>query len=109
MNNVAEGFDSGSHAEFVRFLRYAIRSAAEVQSCGYVAIDRQYVTQAEFNELYECARRVRSLASALLRRVASRPTRRPTGEGEVREREEPWGVATSAPPHLRTPARPSVQ
>jgi four helix bundle protein len=32
MNNIAEGFDSASRAEFARFLRYAARSASEVQS-----------------------------------------------------------------------------
>jgi len=37
--NIAEGFDSRSDAEFVRFLNYAYRSATEVQSHLYVARD----------------------------------------------------------------------
>ena len=32
MHNIAEGFESGSDPEFVRFLKIARRSAAEVQS-----------------------------------------------------------------------------
>ena len=32
MHNISEGFDAGSDAEFVRFLKYARRSASEVQS-----------------------------------------------------------------------------
>jgi four helix bundle protein len=32
MANIAEGFDANSDDEFVRFLRYALRSATEVQS-----------------------------------------------------------------------------
>ncbi len=32
MHNIAEGFDVGSDAEFIRFLGYARRSATEVQS-----------------------------------------------------------------------------
>lgn len=32
MHNIAEGFDSETNAEFIRFLRYAKRSCTEVQS-----------------------------------------------------------------------------
>lgn len=32
MHNIAEGFDSETNPEFVRFLRYAKRSCTEVQS-----------------------------------------------------------------------------
>lgn len=38
MHNIAEGFDAGSTAEFIRFLRYSYRSAGEVQSQLYVAL-----------------------------------------------------------------------
>jgi four helix bundle protein len=36
MHNIAEGFDSETNPEFVRFLRYAKRSCTEVQSELYV-------------------------------------------------------------------------
>lgn len=32
MHNIAEGFDSGTDLEFIRFLKIARRSASEVQS-----------------------------------------------------------------------------
>ena len=38
MHNIAEGFDSETNPEFVRFLRYAKRSCTEIQSELYVAI-----------------------------------------------------------------------
>ncbi|MBW1676024.1 MAG: four helix bundle protein [Deltaproteobacteria bacterium] len=41
MHNIAEGFDSETNPEFVRFLRYAKRSCTEVQSELYVALDQQ--------------------------------------------------------------------
>ncbi|RPJ57366.1 MAG: four helix bundle protein [Acidobacteria bacterium] len=44
MHNIAEGFDSGTSVEFVRFLRYAKRSCAEVQSELYLALDLQYIS-----------------------------------------------------------------
>lgn len=43
MHNIAEGFDSGSDREFIRFLIYARRSATEVQSQLYIALDQGYL------------------------------------------------------------------
>ena len=39
MNNIAEGFDSDSTKEFIRFLRYSQRSASEIMSMTYVLLD----------------------------------------------------------------------
>lgn len=60
MHNIAEGFDSESNAEFIRFLRYAKRSCTEVQSELYVALDEGYILSEEFNETYELAGRTRA-------------------------------------------------
>jgi four helix bundle protein len=38
MHNIAEGFDSETNPEFIRFLRYAKRSCTEVQSELYPAL-----------------------------------------------------------------------
>ena len=45
MHNIAEGFDSETNPEFIRFLRYAKRSCTEVQSELYVALDQHYITK----------------------------------------------------------------
>lgn len=55
MHNIAEGFDGGSNAEFVKFLRYAQRSCREVQSQLYIALDQGYVTKQQFEALYTLA------------------------------------------------------
>ena len=60
MHNIAEGFDSESNPEFVRFLRYAKRSCTEVQSELYVAMDQQYITKVEFQDVYDHAGRTRA-------------------------------------------------
>jgi four helix bundle protein len=60
MHNIAEGFDSETNPEFVRFLRYAKRSCTEVQSEFYVALDQQYITNAEFQDVYDHAGRTRA-------------------------------------------------
>ena len=60
MHNIAEGFDSETNAEFIRFLRYAKRSCTEVQSELYVALDEAYISESEFQDAYEQARRTRA-------------------------------------------------
>jgi four helix bundle protein len=60
MHNIAEGFDSETNPEFVRFLRYAKRSCTEVQSELYMALDQQYITDAEFKDVSDHAGRTRA-------------------------------------------------
>ncbi|MEE8431279.1 MAG: four helix bundle protein [Candidatus Desulfatibia sp.] len=60
MHNIAEGFDAETNPEFIRFLRYAKRSCIEVQSELYVALDQQYITNAEFQDVYDHAGRTRA-------------------------------------------------
>lgn len=55
MHNIAEGFNSGSNREFIRFLRYAQRSSSEVQSQLYVALDQDYIAPDQFETLYDLA------------------------------------------------------
>ena len=59
MHNIAEGFDSETNAEFIRFLRYSKRSCTEVQSELYVALDEEYISPDEFKDVYEQALRTR--------------------------------------------------
>ena len=61
MTNIAEGFDFDSNIEFARFLGFARRSAVEVQSLLYAALDVDYIDQAEFELHYEQARKTKAL------------------------------------------------
>jgi four helix bundle protein len=67
MSNIAEGFDSGSKAEFIRFLGYARRSTSEVQCHLYVARDQRYISDEQFQKVYQQAETVRKLISAFIR------------------------------------------
>ena len=67
MANIAEGFDANSDDEFVRFLRYALRSATEVQSHLYVAADQGYISKDEFTQLYDQGTEVKSLIAGFIR------------------------------------------
>jgi four helix bundle protein len=117
VTNIAEGFGSGAKPEFRRFLRYAIRSTSEVQACLYVALDQGVMARADFDALYESAERVKSLCSALVRRLSARPPA--DGSGRVAEAQPPmYGatirqcaptstgqrVSTSTRQHANTPA-----
>ncbi|MBN1453382.1 MAG: four helix bundle protein [Anaerolineales bacterium] len=61
MTNIAEGFDCDSNVEFARFLGIARRSAVEVQSLLYAALDVEYISQAAFDLHYEQARKTKAL------------------------------------------------
>lgn len=75
MANIAEGFDAGSNREFLKFLGYALRSASEVQSHLYVALDQEYIGQQPFESLFEITVRVKNLISGFIRYLRSRPRR----------------------------------
>ena len=64
---IAEGFDAGSNAEFIRFLGYARRSASEVQSHLHIALDRDYVTEQEFEPIYQKADQAKKLINGFIR------------------------------------------
>jgi four helix bundle protein len=66
MHNIAEGFDAGSDSEFIRFLKYSRRSASEVQSQLYIALDRRYITQDQFQRIYDQATSVKKLINAFI-------------------------------------------
>jgi len=76
MSNIAEGFNSGSGPEFVRFLGYAQRSCAEVQSQLYVALDQAYVDEQLFQTLYELAGKTSALIGGFIRYLKSAPAKR---------------------------------
>lgn len=67
MANIAEGFDGGSDSEFRRFLRMAQRSATEVQSHLYVALDRGYLDRPAFDSLYAHAGQTRRLVGGFIK------------------------------------------
>ena len=71
MHNIAEGFDSETNAEFLRFLRYAKRSCSEVQSELYVALDQDYISEAEFNDVYNHAGQTRATIRGFIKYLLS--------------------------------------
>ncbi|MBI5934532.1 MAG: four helix bundle protein [Chloroflexi bacterium] len=66
MHNIAEGFDDGSDGEFIHFLKYSRRSTSEVQSEIYLALDRKYITQQDFQKVYDMATTTKKSINAFI-------------------------------------------
>lgn len=64
MANIAEGFDCDSQVEFARFLGIARRSAVEVQSLLYAAMDVEYINDDDFKSHYAQADKAKALTGA---------------------------------------------
>ena len=77
MTNIAEGFDCESTAEFARFLGIARRSAVEIQSLLYAALDVEYIKQDTFKSHYEQAKKCRAIIGGSKQSALKNP-RRPT-------------------------------
>ncbi|WP_259225271.1 four helix bundle protein [Salinibacter ruber] len=58
MSNIAEGFESRTRSQFIHYLGQAKASAGEVRCQLYVANDQDYLSETEFEELYDHAEKV---------------------------------------------------
>ena len=67
MDNIAEGFERGSRAEFIVFLGYSKGSCGELRSQLYRSFDRKYITKEQFDDLYLMMVRI----SAMLQKFIS--------------------------------------
>lgn len=66
MSNIAEGFGRGSNREFIQFLLQARASSLELQSHLYVAYDVRYISEQQFDTLYDACGEVIALITGLL-------------------------------------------
>lgn len=65
--NIAEGSTGQSNAEFIRFLRYALRSDVEVVACLHLAKRREYLPNQRFEVLYSKCEEILTMINALIR------------------------------------------
>ncbi len=73
MTNIAEGFDCESKVEFARFLIIARRSAVEVQSLLYAALDVGYINDQTFQSEYQQAEKTKALIGGLRHSLKLQP------------------------------------
>lgn len=66
-SNIAEGFERGGNREFIQFLSDAKGSCGEVRDQLYTAIDENYVTQKDFDELHSLSIEVSRMISGFMK------------------------------------------
>lgn len=71
-NNIAEGFDSSSNPNFIRFLYYSLASNSEVKSMLYLALRLNHINQEERDKnialSVEISKMVKGLINSLEKR-----------------------------------------
>lgn len=70
--NLAEGANRSSKKEKIRFYEMSHTSVDEVVACFYIALDLNYITQSEFERVYELLSKQAAKTVALKNSIKSR-------------------------------------
>ena len=71
MDNIAEGFERGTKAEFILFLGYAKGSCGELRSQLYRLLDRNYIDQGQFEDFSIRAKRISAMIQKFIEYLRS--------------------------------------
>jgi len=66
-SNIAEGYGRGGNKEFMQFLSTAKGSVLELQSHLHIARDLGYISDEEFNDVYNLGNKTVSMIAGLMR------------------------------------------
>jgi len=76
MSNIAEGFESRTQALFIEFLGRAKGSAGELRAQLYLALDRNYLSQEQFNQVITQAETCSKQLARFMQYLESKPNDR---------------------------------
>lgn len=83
MSNIAEGFESRTQGLFIEFLGRAKALSGELRSQLYIALDRKYPSQGEFNMALNLAETCSKQLARLSQYLESKPNARRIKENRV--------------------------
>jgi four helix bundle protein len=66
MDNIAEGFERAGKNEFIQFLSISKGSAGEIRSQFYRSLDQKFISDEEFQELYNMAEEIGKMIDGLI-------------------------------------------
>jgi four helix bundle protein len=76
MSNIAEGFESRTRPLFVQFLGVAKGSAGELRAQSYVAFDVGYLSEEQFQQLFDLVDKCSRQLSRFIRHLQNEPVNR---------------------------------
>lgn len=65
-NNIAEGFERSSNADFSRFLYFSLGSVSEVRSMLYLAIRLEFVNNEKYKSLLDSTNQISKMLYGLI-------------------------------------------
>lgn len=68
-SNIAEGFGRGGNKEFLRFLKISLSSLFEYQTQIEIAKNIDYLTESQFNKLYEFSRELEAMLVSFIKKI----------------------------------------
>jgi len=96
VSNIAEGYERGSSTEMIQFFYIAKGSCGEVRAQLQIAADQSYITDEQFRELSQRARRISGMIANFVKSVegsgykgakANAPRRRAVAAAEHRQQQ----------------------
>ena len=74
MSNIAEGFESQTQAQIIRYLGVAKASSGEVRSQLYAALDTNYLTKEQFDIAFDLVDKASRQLARFISYLETRPT-----------------------------------
>ena len=71
-SNIAEGHGRNTTQDYIRFLYIANGSLYELQTQVEIALNLEYVSQADFEHIYEQSREIERMLSRLIQKLESK-------------------------------------